>query len=206
MALSKPMVAPQAMGLRPDARSALLVTDIQNDFCPGGALAVPGGDAILPIVNRYIESFDRLGCTVVASRDWHPPGHSSFKEQGGPWPVHCVQGSWGGQFHPCLTLPPGALVMSKATDPKREAYSAFEGTPLEERLREGGIDTLYIIGMATDYCVKNTVLDARRLGFRVVVLEDAICGIDATPGDGERAIRAMREAGALFATASDLGL
>ncbi len=191
---------------QPDAQSALLVTDIQNDFCPGGALAVPGGDAIIPLINEYIRFFQRQGGTVIASRDWHPAGHASFKEQGGPWPVHCVQGSWGGQFHPGLILPTGCLIISKATDPKREAYSAFEGTSLEERLRDRGIETLYITGIATDYCIKNTVLDARRLGFRIVVLEDAILGIDATPGDCQRAIQAMRAAGAVFAKASDLGL
>lgn len=191
---------------QPDSKSALLVTDIQNDFCPGGALGVPAGDTIIPLINEYIRSFYRQGFPVFASRDWHPLGHCSFKEQGGPWPVHCVQGSWGGQFHPNLVLPPGTVIISKATDPKREAYSAFEGTPLEERLRALGVETLFITGIATDYCVRNTVLDARRLGFRVVVLEDAIRGIDATPGDCQRAIEEMGKAGALFATVGDLGL
>lgn len=191
---------------QPDSKSALLVTDIQNDFCPGGSLGVPGGDAIIPLVNEYVRFFHRQGVHVIASRDWHPPGHCSFKEQGGPWPVHCVQGSWGGQFHPNLVLSPGTIIISKATDPKREAYSAFEGTPLEERLRELGADMLFVTGIATDYCVRNTVLDARKLGFRVVVLEDAIRGIDATPGDCDKAIREMRAAGAIFAKARDLHL
>nr|MBI3613262.1 nicotinamidase [Nitrospirota bacterium] len=191
---------------QPDAKSALLVTDIQNDFCPGGALAVPGGDAIIPLVNRYIQFFHQKGCPVIASRDWHPPGHRSFKEQGGPWPIHCTQGSRGAQFHPALVLSVGCLIISKATDPTKEAYSVFEGTPLAERLRDLGTDTLFITGIATDYCIKNTVLDARRLGFRVVVLEDAILGIDATPGDCQRAVQEMRAAGAVFAKAKDLGL
>lgn len=191
---------------QPDERSALLVVDVQNDFCPGGALGVPKGDAILPRVNEYIRFFYEQGARVIASRDWHPPGHCSFKEQGGPWPVHCVQGSWGGQFHPHLVLAPETVIISKATDPKREAYSAFEGTPLAERLREWGVQTVFIAGLATDYCVRNSVLDARKLGLQIVVLEDAICGIDVTPGDCDKAIREMREAGALFAKARDLGL
>ncbi|MBM4123506.1 MAG: nicotinamidase [Nitrospira sp.] len=203
---SKHRVAPEIKTPQPDATSALLVTDIQHDFCPGGALAVPGGDAIVPLVNRYIQFFHQKSCPVIASRDWHPAGHSSFKEQGGPWPTHCVQGSWGARFHPSLALPPGCLIISKATDPKQEAYSAFEGTPLAERLRDLGTDTLYITGIATDYCIKNTVLDACRLGLRVVVLDDAIKGIDALPGDCERAVEAMKKAGAVFAKASDLGL
>jgi len=191
---------------QPDSKSALHVTDIQNDFCPGGALGVPGADAIIPIVNDYIRFFHRQGFPVIASRDWHPPNHCSFKEQSGIWPVHCVQGSWGGQFHPKLVLAPGAIIISKATDPKREAYSAFEGTPLDERLRDLGTETLFVIGVATDYCVRNTVLDACKLGYRVVVLEDAIRGIDATPGDCERAMHDMCAVGAITAKARDLGL
>jgi nicotinamidase/pyrazinamidase len=189
---------------QPDRASALLVTDIQNDFCPGGALAVPGGDTIIPIINDCVRFFHSRKLPVIASRDWHPPNHSSFKDQGGPWPVHCLQGSWGGQFHSALSLPPGTIIISKATDPKREAYSVFEGTPLEERLRDLGTETLFITGIATDYCVRNTVLDARRLGFLVVFLEDAIRGIDATPGDCDKALREMREAGAIPARARDV--
>jgi nicotinamidase/pyrazinamidase len=191
---------------QPDVKSALLIADVQIDFCPSGALGVPGGDEVVPVVNAYIGFFYARKLTIIASRDWHPPNHCSFKEQGGPWPVHCVQGSRGAQFHPDLVLPPGTPVISKATDPRKDAYSAFEGTTLEARLRELGSETLYISGLATDYCVKQTVLDARKLGFRVVVLEDAIRGIDATTGDCERAIREMREAGAILAKARDLGL
>ena len=191
---------------QPDSKSALHVTDIQNDFCPGGALGVPGADAIIPIVNDYIRFFHRQGFPLIASRDWHPPNHCSFKEQNGIWPVHCVQGSWGGQFHPKLVMAPGVIILSKATDPKREAYSAFEGTPLDERLRNLGTETLFVTGLATDYCVRNTVLDACKLGYRVVVLEDAIRGLDATPGDCERAMHDMRAVGAITAKARDLGL
>ncbi|WP_447975244.1 nicotinamidase [Nitrospira sp. Kam-Ns4a] len=197
---------PKGAGKHPDEKSALLLGDIQVDFCPGGALAVPGGDEIIPVINEYIRLFHARGLPIVATRDWHPPNHCSFKENGGPWPVHCVQGSRGAQFHPKLILPPGTLIISKATDPKKEAYSSFEGTPLEERLRELGVETLYVSGLATDYCVKHTVLDACRIGLRVVLLEDAIRGIDATPGDCARAIAEMRQAGAIPATARDLGV
>ncbi len=183
----------------------LLLTDLQVDFCPGGALGVPGGDEIIETVNDYVRFFHSQRVPIIATRDWHPPNHCSFKEQGGPWPVHCVQTSRGAQFHPDLIVPPGTAIVSKATDPKKEAYSAFEGTTLEERLRDMGAKTLYVSGLATDYCVKQTVLDACRLGIRVVVLEDAIRGIDVTSGDCERAMREMREAGAILARSRDLG-
>lgn len=191
---------------QPDEKSALLVVDVQVDFCPGGALGVPGGTEILATINHYVRYFHGRGLPVIMSRDWHPAGHCSFKEQGGPWPVHCVQGSRGGQFHPDLIIPPGTSIISKATDQKREAYSAFDGTPLEQRLRDHGADTIFIAGLATDYCVKLTALDGLRLGFRIVVLEDAIRGIDATHGDIKRAIEDMRAAGAMFATAAELGV
>jgi len=190
----------------PDTASVLLVTDVQNDFCPGGALGVPGGDDVIPRINAYIRFFQQAGASVIASRDWHPPGHCSFQGQGGPWPPHCIQGSWGSQFHQNLVLATGVGIVSKATDAGHEAYSAFEGTTLEERLRDLEADKLYVTGLATDYCVKNTVLDARRLGFQVIVLADAIRGIDVNPGDSARALEEMVDAGALLANASDLGL
>jgi len=190
----------------PDSQSVLLLTDLQVDFCPGGALGVPGGDEIIKTVNEYVRFFHSQRVPIIATRDWHPPNHCSFIEQGGPWPVHCVQTSRGAQFHPDLIVPPGTAIVSKATDPKKEAYSAFEGTTLEQRLRDMSAKTLYVSGLATDYCVKQTVLDACRLGIRVVVLEDAVRGIDATPGDCERAMREMREAGAILARSRDLGL
>lgn len=191
---------------QPDEKSVLLMTDLQVDFCPGGALGVPGGDEIIQTVNDYVRFFHGRRLPIIATRDWHPPNHCSFKEQGGPWPVHCLQTSRGAQFHPDLIVPPGTAIVSKATDPKKDAYSAFDGTTLEERLRDMSVEALYVSGLATDYCVKQTVLDACKLGFRVVVLEDAIHGIDATPGDCQRAIDEMREAGAVFAKARDLGL
>ena len=191
---------------QPDDKSVLLLADLQVDFCPGGALGVPGGDEIIQTVNDYVRFFFSRRLPIIATRDWHPPNHCSFQEQGGPWPVHCLQTSRGAQFHPDLIVPPGTTIVSKATDPKKEAYSAFEGTTLEERLRDMNADTLYVSGLATDYCVKQTVLDACRLGFRVVVLEDAVRGIDAAPGDCKRAIGEMCSAGAFFAKASDLAL
>jgi nicotinamidase/pyrazinamidase len=199
-------IQPSAKIPRPDQRSVLLVGDVQVDFCPGGALAVPGGDRIIPIINDAIRLFHSRKIPIIAIRDWHPPNHMSFKEQGGPWPIHCVQMSQGAQFHPELVLPPGTVVVSKATDPKREAYSAFEGTTLEDRLRELEAERLFITGLATDYCVRQTVLDARRLGFQVVVLEDAVRGIDAVPGDSARALEEMRAAGAVIAKSSAIGL
>ncbi|MGH7256426.1 MAG: bifunctional nicotinamidase/pyrazinamidase [Nitrospirales bacterium] len=190
----------------PDPHSALLVVDVQVDFCPGGALAVPKGHEVVSVLNAYARWFHDQGLPVLASRDWHPPNHCSFREQGGPWPVHCVHMSAGAQFHPDLRLPPGTVVVSKATNPKQDAYSAFEGTTLEDRLREHGIQTLYVGGLATDYCVKHSVLDARRLGFRVVLLTDAIRGIEAAPGDVNRALDAMRRAGTMTATVREFGL
>lgn len=198
--------APRPAVPLPDNQSVLLVGDIQVDFCPGGALGVPGGDQIIPIINRAIAFFHARQFPIIAIRDWHPSNHCSFTAQGGPWPSHCVQGSRGAQFHPDLLLPPGTVVVSKATDPKREAYSAFEGTTLEDRLRELAAERLYITGLATDYCVRQTVLDARRLGYQAVVLEDAVRGIDATPGDSARAIEEMRAAGALIAKSASIGL
>ncbi len=180
---------------------ALLVTDIQNDFLPGGALPVEGGDEIIPVINDYIQRFKRTH--VLASRDWHPANHISFKEQGGPWPPHCVQNTEGAKFSPNLKLPNHTVVISKATDPKVEAYSAFEGTNLANELRMIGIKRLFVSGLATDYCVVNTVLDACKLGFEAIVLMDATLGINANPGDVDRAIETMLKNGAQQATVED---
>lgn len=191
---------------KPDEHSVLLLVHLQNDFCPGGALPVAGGHDIIPLINAYIDYFVTHRFPVVATRDWHPANHCSFKEQGGPWPSHCIQGSRGAQFHPGLTLPPGTLIISGATNPKKEAYSAFDGTSLEEHLEDLNAKLLYVVGLATDYCVKETVLDACKLGFRVVLLEDGIRGIDVQPGDAKRAIEEMVYAGTIRGTASDLGI
>jgi nicotinamidase/pyrazinamidase len=179
-----------------DTKSALVIVDVQRGFCPGGSLPVPRGDEVVPVLNAYIELAQKAGATIVASRDWHPPDHISFRSRGGPWPQHCVRGTPDAEFHPGLRLPPETIVISKAQDPDAEAYSAFEGTQLEAKLKERAVERLFVGGLATDYCVKNTVLDALRLGFEVYLLTDAIRAVDVQPGDGERAIQQMLAAGA----------
>ena len=189
------------MTRNPDKGDALLIVDPQVDFCPGGTLPVPGGDGIVPAVNRVA----RIVPLTVASRDWHPADHVSFQARGGPWPVHCEAGSPGGEFHHDLETDRIAKVFSKGTDREREAYSAFDGTGLAEWLREHDVGRLYVAGLATDYCVRASVLDARREGFDVVVLEDAVGAVDVAPGDGERALAEMREAGARVGRSEDVG-
>jgi nicotinamidase/pyrazinamidase len=191
---------PAGARIRLDARDALLIVDLQVDFLPGGALGVPGGDEIVPVLNRYLALARSKSLPVFASRDWHPPAHCSFRAQGGPWPPHCVAGSPGAGFAPGLELPSDAAVISKATRADADAYSAFAGTGLGERLRGRGIRRLLVGGLATDYCVLNTVRDALREGFSVLLLEDAIRAVDVNPGDGERARREMLRAGAVPAT------
>ena len=179
---------------------ALLVVDVQRDFCPGGALAAEGGARILPAVNRAVERARAAGQPVYASRDWHPPVTSHFQAYGGEWPPHCVQGTEGAAFHPELRLPPEAIVISKGDDPERPGYSAFDGRTPDGRafaddLRARGVTRLFVAGIATDYCVKASALDARRAGLDVVVLTDAVTGIDAKPGDVNRALEEMADAG-----------
>jgi nicotinamidase/pyrazinamidase len=180
---------------------ALLVVDPQVDFCPGGALAVPGGDAIFPAVNRVAGQAP----LVVASRDWHPADHVSFAARGGPWPAHCIAGTPGAEFHPALDAARIAKVVSKGTDRDREAYSAFDGTELADWLREQGVHRVLVSGLATDYCVLASVLDGRRQGFEVLVLEDGIGAVEVHPGDGDRALAEMREAGAETVASDQLG-
>ena len=191
---------------QPDRESALLLVDLQNDFFPGGALGVAGADSLLLTINAYIKHFSTQGLSIFATRDWHPPDHVSFKEQNGIWPPHCVQGSHGAQFHSQLVMPPGTMVISKGTNPKKDAYSGFDGTSLSDRLEDANIKTLFVLGLATDYCVKQTVLDARKLGFQVIVLEDAMKGVNLQPDDCSKALHEMSAAGAIHAKAQDLGL
>ena len=188
--------------LRLHVDDALLIVDMQRDFLPGGSLAVPGGDAVVAPVNAGIASFAAQRLPMFASRDWHPAGHCSFRQAGGPWPPHCVADSAGAQFAPDLRLPPDATIVSKATTVARDEYSAFGHTELHARLRERHVLRLFVAGVATDYCVRATVLDALALGYRVVVLRDAIAAVDA--GDGERALQQMHDAGAVLATSRDL--
>jgi nicotinamidase/pyrazinamidase len=181
---------------QPQPGDALLVTDIQNDFLPGGSLAVAGGDEVVPVLNRYIDAFVARSLPVYATRDWHPEGHCSFHAQGGPWPVHCVAGTHGAAFAAALALPPDTTVISKATSRDQEAYSSFQGTDLDSRLRAASIRRVFIGGLTTDYCVLNSVRDARRLGYEVFVLADAIRAVDVQPGDGRRAEEEMAGLGA----------
>lgn len=180
-----------------DAHDALLIVDVQRDFLPGGALGVPEGDAVVPVLNRYIALARSRGMAIYASRDWHPPNHCSFVPQGGPWPPHCVAGTRGAQFAPALELPRDAVIIDKAATAGTDAYSAFAGTDLAARLRRQTVRKLLVGGLATDYCVLNTVLDARAAGLETLLLDDAIRAVDVKPGDGERAREQMICAGAL---------
>jgi nicotinamidase/pyrazinamidase len=187
---------------------ALLIVDFQNDFCPGGALPVAEGDRIAEPINSLLDSFE----LVVATRDWHPPDHGSFvgvevdparwrgADPPSIWPVHCVQGTPGAELFPGLEQAKVDVIIDKGQDPNSQGYSAFQDTTLEKLLGERGVERLYVTGLATDYCVKNSVLDARRLGFDVTVLEDAIRPVEVEPGDSERALEEMREAGAEVST------
>jgi nicotinamidase/pyrazinamidase len=188
--------APLALNLRPHSGDALLLIDVQNDFLPGGSLAVPSGEEIIPTLNRYIEVFSKASLPVYASRDWHPPDHSSFRAQGGIWPPHCIAGSRGAEFSPKLGLPANAAIISKATNPNADAYSDFDEPGLEQRLHENGINRLFIGGLATDYCVLYTVRDALARNFEVHLLLDGIRAINLKPGDGQRAIEEMTARGA----------
>lgn len=183
---------------QPDPRpgDALIVVDVQNDFLPGGALGVPDGDAVVPVLNRYLARFAAAGLPVFATRDWHPAGHCSFAARGGPWPPHCIQETPGAAYAADLELPPTTRHVLKGSDLDQDSYSGFGGTRLADELRAAGIERLFIGGLATDYCVLNTVLDARREGFAVRLLVDAIRAVEVNPGDGDAAIEQMRKAGA----------
>jgi nicotinamidase/pyrazinamidase len=184
----------------PGRGDALLVVDVQNDFLPGGALGITGGDVIVPPLNRVLAAWRALGLPVFLSRDWHPAGHCSFAAQGGPWPEHCVAGTRGAEFSTQLDRAAGDVVISKATHAGKDAYSALDGTPLADALRRRGISRLLIGGLATDYCVRATGLDARAAGLEVVVLADAVCAVNVRPGDGDRALAELAAAGCELAT------
>lgn len=172
----------------------LLVVDIQNDFCPGGRLAIENGDAVIPVMNRWIKAAEAKGVPVYASRDWHPANHLSFEIEGGPWPVHCVQDSEGAAFHPDLDLPDAAVVVTKGTRFDQDQNSAFDQTGLGSWLRDKGCKRVVMGGLAQDVCVKASALDAREQGFAVVVIEDATRPV--TPKGGEDALAEMTRAGA----------
>jgi len=181
------------------AGDALLVVDVQRDFLPGGALPVPEGGAVIPVLNRCIREFVARGLPVFATRDWHPSNHCSFRSQGGPWPEHCVAGTPGAEIPETLQLPATAQVISKANTQEKDAYSGFQGTDLLARLRARGCCRVFVGGLATDYCVKWTVFDALSNDVAVVVFEDAIRAVDVKSGDGVRALADMLARGAAVA-------
>lgn len=194
---------------------ALVIVDLQNDFCPGGTLPVTGGHEIVPVVNKLIEKFEKVKVDLVpwvfTTKDWHPANHSSFKEFGGPWPSHCVQGTWGGEFHPDLRVEETIGPFKKGFRQEKDSYSGFEGVgdPLEIELRDTSLAAIlrncevrriFVVGLATDYCVKATVLDARKLGFQAYVITDAMAAVNVNSGDGEKALQEMAAAGAILCT------
>lgn len=183
---------------------ALIIVDVQKCFCSGGTIPVPEGDKIVPIVNEYIKKFEDVGAKIFATRDWHPSNHSSFKEYGGEWPPHCVQETEGAEFHPDLKLPQDTSVISVGVDPFLEGYSGFENSDLEHKLKQEGINRVFVCGLATDYCVKHTTLDALDKGFEAVLLMDATKGVDKVPGDVNKAVKEMTKKGAKKATLNDL--
>ena len=177
---------------------ALIIVDYQNDFArPEGALSVPAGEEVADHINALARSGDYE--LVLATRDWHPPEHGSFTEQGGIWPVHCVQGSEGAELHPALDRSRVDAIVDKGQDPATEGYSAFDATGLADTLRARGVDDVTVVGLATDYCVKNTARDALREGFAVRVDPTAVRGVDVEAGDSERALEELRAAGATVA-------
>jgi nicotinamidase/pyrazinamidase len=183
---------------------ALVVVDLQNDFCPGGTLEVKDGDKIVAPINELVVAFEKDGLPIAFTRDWHPRDHCSFKARGGMWPPHCVQGTSGAEFHPSLRVPSKAIVIRKGTSRDRDAYSGFQDTDLAERLRQVGAGELFVGGLATDYCVKNTVIDALRLGFKVYVITDCIRGVNLKRTDSANAVRLMMTNGAKRASCSNL--
>lgn len=178
-----------------EKKRALIVVDVQNDFCPGGTLAVPHGDEVIGPLNGLIEEFLLRDEPVFKSRDWHPPKTRHFEENGGTWPVHCVQETRGAEFHPELLDDPRITIISKGAG-NEDNYSAFDGTDLAARLEEQGVEEVWVGGLATDYCVKNTVLDAIRKGFKVKAIASAMRPVELQPGDGALAIQEMQQQGA----------
>jgi nicotinamidase/pyrazinamidase len=183
---------------------ALIVVDVQKDFLPGGSLAVAEGDKVVPALNRYIAAFEKARLPIFATRCWHPENHCSFKPQGGPWPPHCVAGSEGARFAPNLRLPEEAKIVSKATASDKDAYSGFEGTELDRWLKDGNVKRIFVGGLATDYCVLNTVKDALTLGYETLLLSDGIRAVNVHQGDGKRAEEEMTSLGAKPIDFSDL--
>ena len=181
------------MGSEP--RKALIVVDVQNDFCPGGSLAVAHGDEVVAPLNKLMKEFLDRGEPVYKTRDWHPPKAKHFAAYGGTWPVHCVQNTRGAEFHSDLLDDPRITVISKGFDESADGYSGFDGTPLAQSLRDEGVEEVWVGGLATDYCVKETVLDARKEGFKVKALADTMRPVNVNPADGGKALEEMSAAG-----------
>lgn len=185
-----------------DGGKALLVVDLQNDFCPGGSLAVADADTIIPVVNDLLGFFEKKGWPVFMSRDWHPAKHCSFQDFGGSWPPHCIRGTRGAKFPKDLHLPEGVELISKAVEEEKDAYSAFQDTDLANILRERGVSSLFVCGLATDVCVKHTVLDALEEGFSVQLIQDAVKGVNLQPDDSRMALEEMEKAGAYLTSSN----
>jgi len=183
---------------------ALLVVDMQNDFLPGGSLAVNDSATIIPYVNSSIKLFTDKALPVFASRDYHPANHLSFVANGGQWPSHCVAGSWGAAFHPGLQLPDSVIVISKGTDPGREAYSALDSTPLTAMLEKMAIKRIFLCGLTTDYCVFYSTRDLLKAAYPVFLITDGMRAVDVQPGDGDRALQSLMELGAIATTVNEL--
>jgi len=177
-------------------KAALVVVDVQRDFCPGGALAVADGDTIVPSLNGLISTFRKSRLPIIFTRDWHPRDHCSFREQGGIWPRHCVERTNGARFHPKLKVPRESIIVSKATRRDIEAYSGFQGTDLEKKLKQLGVAEIFVGGLATDYCVKQTALDALGAGFDVYVMTDCVKGVNVKKGDSLKALKQITKRGA----------
>jgi nicotinamidase/pyrazinamidase len=198
------MNTPNLNECQPRTGDALLIVDVQNDFLPGGSLAVPRGDGVVPVLNRYLRIFAMQNLPVYATRDWHPAYHCSFRAQGGIWPPHCIADTRGAQFAATLQLPSSAMIISKATTEEHDAYSGFQDTDLDTLLYATNIHRLFVGGLATDYCVLNTVRDALQLGYEVLLLGDAIRAVDVQPGDGLRAEEEMVKLGAQRITVEEV--
>lgn len=193
--ISEPRLAPG---------DVLIIVDVQNDFLPGGRLAVPNGEAVIPVLNRYLDKFSKQGLPIFATRDWHPANHCSFKQQGGLWPEHCVAQTFGAEFPAALNLPESTQIISKATHLDQDAYSGFQNTDLDNRLKSQGVRRLFIGGLATDYCVLNTVKDALKLGYTVFLLQDAVQAVNLSPDDGEKALQEMMDLDCRLCNVNDL--
>jgi len=188
----------------PTLGDALIIVDVQNDFLPGGNLAVTNGDKIIPVLNEYIRQFEQKKLPIIVTRDWHPENHCSFKENGGIWPSHCVAGTEGAAFPDDLNLPVEFVIISKAVNPEAEAYSGLDGTDLDKRLRILNVNRVWVGGLATDYCVINTVLDLISSEYQVNLLVDAIQAVNVHPDDGGNAEREMITLGALPIQRNDI--